>query len=65
MSRRCDVDVLNVCGVIMCCGCRDIQTLSRIWKIIFKGLTLEGPYIIFAMYIQSNEIHNVVALIKY
>ena len=28
-------------------------------------LTLEGPCIIFAIYIQSNEIHNVVALIKF
>ena len=28
------------------------------------NLTLEGPCIIFAIYIQSNEIHNVVALIK-
>ena len=27
-------------------------------------LTLEGPCIIFAIYIQSNEIHSVVALIK-
>ena len=28
-------------------------------------LTLEGPCIIFAIYIQSKEIHNVVALIKF
>ena len=28
------------------------------------NLTLEGPCIIFAIYIQSNEINNVVALIK-
>ena len=28
-------------------------------------LTLEGPCIIFAIYIQSNKIHNVVALIKF
>ena len=28
-------------------------------------LTLEGPCIIFAIYIQSNEIHNVVAPIKF
>ena len=26
---------------------------------------MEGPCIIFAIYIQSNEIHNVVALIKF
>ena len=30
-----------------------------------KCLTLEGPCIIFAIYTQSNEIHNVVALIKF
>ena len=30
-----------------------------------SNLTLEGPCIIFAIYIQSNEIHNVVALIKF
>ena len=29
------------------------------------NLTLEGPCIISAIYIQSNEIHNVVALIKF
>ena len=29
------------------------------------NLTLEGPCIIVAIYIQSNEIHNVVALIKF
>ena len=28
------------------------------------NLTLEGPCIIFATYIHSNEIHNVVVLIK-
>ena len=28
-------------------------------------LTLEGPCIIFAIYVQSNEIHNVVTLIKF
>ena len=31
---------------------------------MFYYLTLEGPCIIFAIYIHSNEIHNVVALIK-
>ena len=30
-----------------------------------RNLTLEGPCIIFAIYIHSNEIHNVVALIKF
>ena len=30
-----------------------------------KDLTLEGPCIIFAIYIQSDEIHNEVALIKF
>ena len=29
------------------------------------NLTLEGLCIIFAIYIQSNEIHNVVTLIKF
>ena len=28
-------------------------------------LTLEGPYIIFAIYMHSNEIHKVAALIVY
>ena len=32
---------------------------------IYVSVTLEGPCIIFAIYIQSNEIHDVVALIKY
>ena len=31
----------------------------------FINLTLKGPCIIFAIYIQSNEIHNAVALIKF
>ena len=30
-----------------------------------NNLTLEGPCIIFAIYIQSDEIHNVVALVKF
>ena len=29
-----------------------------------SNLTLEGPYIIFAIYVNSSEIHNVVALMK-
>ena len=32
---------------------------------VTEMLTLEGLCIIFAIYIQSNEIHNVVALIKF
>ena len=34
-------------------------------RLIRTNMTLEGPCIIFAIYIQSNEIHNVVALIKF
>ena len=30
-----------------------------------RYVTLEGPCIIFAIYIQSNKIQNVVALIKF
>ena len=36
MSRKCGVGALNVCGLIMCVECHDIQTLDRIWKTIFK-----------------------------
>ena len=32
---------------------------------VVSNLTLVGPCIIFAIYIHSNEIHNVVALIKF
>ena len=35
------------------------------WYNTKNKLTLEGPCIIFAIYIQSNEIHNVVAPIKF
>ena len=39
--------------------------LTCFFKMLVISLTLEGPCIIFAIYIQSNEIHNVVALIKF
>ena len=41
--------------------------VSSTLNFVFNNLTLEGPCIIFAIYvyIQSNEIHNVVALIKF
>ena len=44
---------------------RILSPLREIINVFFFNLTLDGPCIIFAIYIQSNETHNVVALIKF
>ena len=43
----------------------NVSIVIKIYEPRIMNLTLEGLYIIFAIYVQSNEIHNVVALIKF